>query len=1190
MLTPHQQAALNIDKHISLTANAGSGKTFVLSKRYLEIALKKDVTLRNIAAITFTDKAASELYKKIANEIEENIENSTNQGLTRKLEFLRRQLISANISTIHSFCINVLRQFPVEAGIDANFTPIDEQTSNELVELSIEDIINHHLTSGDEELKNLIRLFGSKAAFSRQMFSLIKNRKNVLICAENIYTADIQDIAHFFDSTFNQLVNTLLSDFQIRLLESIKRINENVLLTKPENKHGLQIASLLNQYKQVTKPSEQIGILKQVMQLICTTSGTIRKQGYFKDGYDRFTNEISFVEKYFSFFKKLEITDDAERINRALAEFGKELLKFFYKILSVYEKKKTENGFLDFEDILLLTQNIIASDDVRGYLTSQYKYIMIDEYQDTNELQYNIFLPILDGLKKNNLFVVGDEKQSIYMFRDAELEVFDRTKNDIKNASGGEQLISLPDSFRMSPAICLFTNTLFKKLFENPNPQFNEVAHSDLVCARTDDTFGGVELLILKKEKDVTLENELPEAELVAKKILQIKKQTEIKWSDIAILCRKRSPFADLEKIFVKYKIPFTIIGGKGFFQRQTIYDIYNYFSFLLDPDNDTALVGILRSPFFTISDAEIFKLSLIDKKSYFEKLKAKSVSDAKLKKICAFLSENILLSKNSDIPAVLRKILTETGYTAVVASRANGIQETANVEKLIKLTIQFNASGYKTLYDYVNFLKEAIESLDDEAQAALSDESNSVNIMTVHQSKGMEYSYVFLYKCAEGAQQSMVKAKQISVDKNFGLLTKLPLDNNYFADYLPAPILSVTDYISKRKHLAELKRLFYVAVTRAKDYLIISAEIKDTIGESTFIGLLKEGLSIDFDAESHRLSGELNYLLNEDGFKNAAKTISLEIPIIKELIVVPTDDFAITDVKEIKKYYLNKIEDLPSEEFISATKVAVYTQCPVKYQLTYDFGFTNIFSNYKKWKQANKNISVKYEFNAAEDISPNETDNDQKSFADVKGRIVHKALQKSIGLPALDIFVETALHQELDSLTFDKNKAFTLKEDIVKDLQNFLSSKTYKKLSEVRVSFNEYEVYLKENDYYLYGIIDKLIIDDKKIIITDYKTDDISLIQIPERAANYLTQLKFYSYIVCRLFDNFEELILKLVFIKHPDEIVEQTILPEQTKTIGEEIKSMSEVVRAGKYIKNKNHCGNCLFTLNKKDCIKEV
>lgn len=1192
MLTPHQQAALNIDKHISLTANAGSGKTFVLSKRYLEIALKKDVTLRNIAAITFTDKAASELYKKIAHEIEEKMAAAAEPKLKRKLEILRRQLISANISTIHSFCIDILRQFPVEAGIDANFTPIDETVSNEIVELSIEDVINHKLNDGsDEELKDLIRLFGSKTVFSNQLFYLIKNRKNVIICADKIYSKDISGIVEFFDSSFNYLLKEILEGFKEELINSFKRINDNVLSVKSDNEIGIQITSLLDSLQTELKISERFKLIKQIMGLICTDKGTVRKQKYFKDEFNRFTSEINCIEKKNPFFKNQEFEEDPGKINTALAKFGKDVLKIFSEVAALYNKKKTENGFLDFEDILLLTQNIILHSDVCEYLSSQYKYIMIDEYQDTNELQYNIFLPILEGLKRNNLFVVGDEKQSIYMFRDAELEVFRRTKNDIKNISGSEQLLSLPDSFRMSPAICLFTNTLFINLFENPDPRFNEVAHSDLVCARSDEMQGSVELLAVKKEKIANINegDEFPEAELVAKKINKIKNKDEIKWSDIAILCRKRKPFAELEKVFIKYKIPFTIIGGKGFYQRQTIYDIYNYFSFLLDTENDTALVGILRSPFFTISDAEIYKLSLIEKKSYFSKLKTKAESELKCKKIVKLLKTNIVLSKNSDIPSLLRKILNETGYISVVASRKNGVQETANIKKLIKLTIQFNAKGYKTLYDYVNWLKESIESFEDEAQAALADDSNSVNIMTVHQSKGLEYPYVFLYKCGETAQTNSVKAKQITIDKNFGLFTKLPVDGNYFNDYQSAPIISIVDYIRKRKNLAELKRLFYVAVTRAKDHLIISSEIKDKPGKDSFIGLLSEGLGIDFKEDSYHLPGNLNYLINDNGFKEISKTISINIPIIKEILYeqneVPEED----EKKKIQTFYINSINDFPADEIISATKVAVYSQCPVKYQLTYEYGFTKIINDFKNWK--NKKIKLKndFDFNPAEETLQNDSEEHQPNFADVKGRIIHNVLQKEITSAGLEKFINPAIQREIDVLSYNEMNAVKLKEDIISDLKTLFLSDTYKKLNEYKTYFNEYEVYIKENDYYLYGIIDKLILDDKNIIIVDYKTDDITHDEIAERAANYLTQLKFYSYITCRLLKNFENIILKLVFIKHPDVLVEYTLLPEQVPEIGAEILLMTETVRSGKYLKNINHCSKCLFTLNKRDCIKE-
>ena len=125
-LTQHQRAALNYKEHISLTANAGSGKTFVLSKRFVEIAINEDVPLRNLVAITFTEKAASELYKKISEEIESGINSTNDLDSRKKLNRLRRQLVSANISTIHSFCIDILKEFPAEAQIDANFTPIDK--------------------------------------------------------------------------------------------------------------------------------------------------------------------------------------------------------------------------------------------------------------------------------------------------------------------------------------------------------------------------------------------------------------------------------------------------------------------------------------------------------------------------------------------------------------------------------------------------------------------------------------------------------------------------------------------------------------------------------------------------------------------------------------------------------------------------------------------------------------------------------------------------------------------------------------------------------------------------------------------------------------------------------------------------------------------------------------------------------
>ena len=286
--------------------------------------------------------------------------------------------------------------------------------------------------------------------------------------------------------------------------------------------------------------------------------------------------------------------------------------------MEIYTKKKSENGYLDYEDILLHTYGILQKDEIREELSEKYKYIMIDEYQDTNEIQYQIFLPLLSFLKKNNLFVVGDEKQSIYMFRDAELEVFERTRKDIELKSGKEALLTLPDSFRMAPSLCVFINQLFKSLFSNPRVIFNEVEHKDLICARNDSNLGEVEILLNEKNKD----EEDKEAELVSKRILKLADEKKINFSSIAVLCRKRRFFELLEKSFVKYNVPYSIVGGKGFYQKQPVYDIFNYFSFMLDKENDAALVGILRSPFFSVSDSNIFEISLCRGHNFWKKLK----------------------------------------------------------------------------------------------------------------------------------------------------------------------------------------------------------------------------------------------------------------------------------------------------------------------------------------------------------------------------------------------------------------------------------------------------------------------------------------------------------------------------------------------------------------------------------------
>lgn len=204
-----------------------------------------------------------------------------------------------------------------------------------------------------------------------------------------------------------------------------------------------------------------------------------------------------------------------------------------------------------------------------------------------------------------------------------------------------------------------------------------------------------------------------------------------------------------------------------------------------------------------------------------------------------------------------------------------------------------------------------------------------------------------------------------------------------------------------------------------------------------------------------------------------------------------------------------------------------------------------------------------------------------------MKGIIIHKILQNEVSEQFLETFIEDSLKSELDAFEYSDKISSTLKEDILNDIKAFYCSAFYGSLKSFPNYKNEFEIYIKENDYFLYGIIDKLLIENNKFTIVDYKTDDISKEEINERAENYLPQLEFYSYIVSQFFGKKHEIELNLAFIKHPDKIFKRSINSDDFVKISLEIKEMVSVFRNGKFSKNLDHCNKCLYALRQEGCI---
>jgi ATP-dependent helicase/nuclease subunit A len=1172
-LTQYQKEALNHSKHISLTANAGSGKTFVLARRYLSILLEEDIDFKNIVAITFTEKAASELYKRIAGEIETRAKEASDVLQVRKLESLRRKLVSAKISTIHSFCTEILKEFPTEAGIDANFIPIDQRVSNELISSSIDEVIQNSIRNNDDLLdyvKRNIRLLGNNKILSSVLKGMIAKRNDVEKILNTVYSEGENGAAKIFREKFELYFKEIFSENIHQFYSSVIEINNRAKSIKLDSEICSSIDSLLETLRTEKDIFIRIEILKNIFEQLLTKTGTVKVAGYIlKKNRDGIHNHIDLVEQFYSEFKIIDFSDDYLNAEHELAKYGFDILNLWKPILEKYNQKKMQKGFLDFEDLLLHAEKLVQREDVKSYLVSRYNYFMIDEYQDTNETQYNIFIPILDYLKRGNLFIVGDEKQSIYMFRGADIKIFDETRNAIKDASDESSLLQLPHSFRLSKELTLFTNQVFGRLFSNPRLMFNEVKYDELIYAKKEETESEISFLISEGNSD-------SELKLVANKIVELVKNNKAEFKDIAILARRRKSFGELEKELLKLDIPFQIYGGKGFYQRQEIYDVYSYLSFLLNPKNDEALIAILRSPFFMISDKTLFQISNVKSESFFEKLFKYNADNNELGAVVSQLKKDIENSKLKQLSVSIRDVLQESGYWAKVASLQNSKQIFANLDKLIGTAISFTDKGSTTLYDFVAYLKDAINKTEDESQSVISEDDINVKLMTIHASKGLEFPVVFLIDTNSKSMDDRVKSKSVSVDKKFGILTKTS-NEGYSESNIAAPIVSIYNYISLKKSNAELKRLLYVAVTRAESYLFISATLKPNGSpvNGSFLSLLEQGLNIEEFVGSKLISGLIIWMREgENGFSNTEKEVNLEIPFITQIEnETKLDNYTIDESENTKfNIQIGLINDIEQNEIISASKISVYNQCPLKYNLVYDLGYTSLFYKEKE------NIEI-------DDFDKEDNNLSQLLPANIQGNIIHKLLEEEITKENLENRVEKLLL--LNAANFDKSELNKLKLNIVNMVEKYFGSNTYAKISKYKTYKNEYEIYIKQNDIYLYGIIDKLILDGNTAYIIDYKTDSLKKYSAKEKLENYKYQLMFYAYLVNKLNTKIDNIVCQLIFIEALGEDASIKVTKDMLDKFETQMLVGISSMRNNVYNKNNSHCKSCYFSDEKNNCI---
>ena len=379
-------------------------------------------------------------------------------------------------------------------------------------------------------------------------------------------------------------------------------------------------------------------------------------------------------------------------------------------------------------------------------------------------------------------------------------------------------------------------------------------------------------------------------------------------------------------------------------------------------------------------------------------------------------------------------------------------------------------------------------------------------------------------------------------------------------------------DYSIRRKNSAEIKRLLYVGVTRAINYLFISAVSNNRSIKDSFFELITGGLELDLNSEKISISEDVEYIKTTgEGYTLNIKPVSITIPIIKTIDEAVLDKDSIDVEVKTKKTLIGTINDATENEIISATKISMFTQCPVKYQLTYELGFSTIY-------QMIKTQRLDFEFNMIED-------EEIKKYAQLRGKIIHAVLKNDLKDEAMHNFINNTISVEE---TLNSKSVDLISKTITDDIERFYKSNIYNEITSMKNFRNEFEIYCREGNHFLYGIIDKLIIENDKLTIIDYKTDDVPLENLSERLKDYLPQLMFYAYVLSKHYTKIEKILLRLVFLKHVDEVITKEISLSELIKFGEVIRDSIDRIYTNDFIPNLHHCARCHFALEGNKCIK--
>ena len=857
-LNEHQKQAVKINENAVVAAGAGSGKTKVLASRYVYLITEKNYQVEHILALTFTDKAAAEMHRRIYRELQKMYAETDDAVQRKRAGAALDSFFKAQIMTIDAFCHKIAVTACRRFGISPDFT-IDLAESNRLAyNLSLDFFLEHRADTnlqyllGDKPITDFINDFFVKilndyVTVSRPI-DFSEALQNQLAAAEPLFTG------------YRKQAERILGDIAAHL-----EGNDNY------------ISAVKEAYAQLpefpfTLQDPQCPVFLERLKAICSVKKTL---GAKKD------EDVKACKALCG-----ELGESSVRLQSLYHFYAhKEQMQKVYALCSVLQERfiaeKKRKSLLHFGDIAQLAVDALITDpDLRLFYKKQTHRIMIDEFQDNNSLQRDLLfllaeheerigqsIPEPDELVPDKLFFVGDEKQSIYAFRGADVSVFRTLSKDLQQG-GSSASINLQTNYRTEPELLNFFNSVFMRVFYSETNQpltggvpafeaeFIPILSRDAVpnlMPQTDILFIDKKRFADQSDADQT-DTDTPmltpiecEAYTLAQKIADIHAERYLvyddalhatrpcTWSDFAVLLRASTHQAVYERFFRAFKIPYISVQQKGLFHDAPLNDICALLRLAVYPNDRAVYAQTLRSPFVRLSDRSFTRLMLYSLKHEGQPFNPAAAEELEVEDRQYFLAACALFErlqgsiKKKSNAELITALWYDEGYRYILLTEPRYHRYLELYDYLFALAVKADAAGQSlsafidTLISYIH-VEERIEDM----EIPLEYGGDAVKIMTVHKSKGLEFPIVCIPDCGNAGKLEK-KEGMVFLHKDLGPVIHLPPETkndpsaNIFFEELRQE--------ANAKHLAETKRLLYVAVTRAKVRLLMSG-VQETGGD----------------------------------------------------------------------------------------------------------------------------------------------------------------------------------------------------------------------------------------------------------------------------------------------------------------------------------------------------------------------